>query len=965
MRRVFPLRQAENCGYGEADELQRKLPEKLEESNNKDSSKKPDEQNYASVKTADSTDKSMKKLLTNSCDSSIASGDENLPAANIINNKEAAVAWPSSNQKPPRASAYPVFTAGASHQYTSPHAGVPLDKVRQKLCSERQRSTSFSSHISVDSQSKLVKETTSNISKNQNERPLSAPKNRAYPDAFSRQNSFRTHSLRLTQLPDTVTLPDGGDEGPCYAVSDRRLVAPPFHTRSFSQATSEMSLSESSDFSSCFTKATESSSSRTLASESPSSKRSPVAGRPGRGNSPFKYLSARMVAEKLVKVLGKEKIRPQLSRPKLSNSSQCLQDNTADISCEVDQQQAVSSEAKVWDTYSKGSSMPSGCHVKQNSSGAIGIGHEHWVLQKDIHSRVQNANNARLTKGNSLDAVLNSGHPHSLEARALALEELAICLDKENTFWERKCKSGNLADYPVEVSVHDFNDLKNEIRKLCREKKDLALEVAGEIRTRIAEQDAAADQLKRLKSEMEAKVSAVEKDKQSLRESLERELERRGEEWNAKQEKMKVEERKMRERVKELAEDKVELQKVVASFKERENSWRAEAKNFECFISTLKQRMKTSEAEMGRQIQASADTIKQLKASDGELETLTQRNANLEMESSEMQKEVTRLRRVCNDQEMTIEGLWQELDEAVNGTFDCRSESMLRLQRELLRLAGVEQGLRNEVNAMHVELTGLKQDKCVAHIGTPADLVRLNQELQDNVAKLQSRVDVLQAENKNLSLSLRAAVRARRDAERNLKMSQFEERNRTRENLRALERVVERGDALITSKDTDESGRSFRHSLKEENFRVLNSKLQSREAELEQLDEEIIEVINTRDSLQMEVDDLHGRLIVANQRIRELERQVDNKEEVIEVLQADAEKYKKELSNLQNELPRIRRQRDEVHKEAEDMSREALRLTLELNEAKKVAEKLEEEVMLKEGQISILRGTYTNCDYFS
>ena len=84
--------------------------------------------------------------------------------------------------------------------------------------------------------------------------------------------------------------------------------------------------------------------------------------------------------------------------------------------------------------------------------------------------------------------------------------------------------------------------------------------------------------------------------------------------------------------------------------------------------------------------------------------------------------------------------------------------------------------------------------------------------------------------------------------------------------------------------------------------------------------------------------------------------QIGSKEEVIETLRAEIEKHGKEKMQLENELPQVRRQRDE-------MSKEVLRLTLEMAELKKIADKLEEEVMLKEGQISILRGSYTSTDY--
>mgnify|MGYP002775851570 FL=1 len=84
---------------------------------------------------------------------------------------------------------------------------------------------------------------------------------------------------------------------------------------------------------------------------------------------------------------------------------------------------------------------------------------------------------------------------------------------------------------------------------------------------------------------------------------------------------------------------------------------------------------------------------------------------------------------------------------------------------------------------------------------------------------------------------------------------------------------------------------------------------------------------------------------------------------MIEALRAEIEKHGKEKMQLENELPHVRRQRDEMGKEAEEMSKEVLRLTLEMAELRKIADKLEEEVMLKEGQISILRGSYTSTDY--
>ncbi|MCO5575445.1 hypothetical protein L7F22_029246 [Adiantum nelumboides] len=916
MRRVFPLRQADNCGYVGTEDLGFRPSEQIEET-----VKRINEQRFAFA----NSEKLLKKL-PNSCDSSIVSGDENL---NNINNYE-PTGRPPSHQKPPRASAYPIFTAGASHHYTSSHSTAPG---KQKLSMEKQRAASFSSNLSYEAQTKLGKESYPSKQKSQLERPLSAPKNRPFTGK-SQQSSFRTQSLRHTQLPDSVTALLGGAVGGVgYALSDHPVDESPLHTRSFFQATSEGSFSESSDLSSCFTKATES-------SESSISKKSSVGGRPGRGSSPFKYLSARMVAEKLVKVLGKEKLKPQLDRP---------------ISCELQSSLALSKEQAV--NYKKEITKQDLCTEHSSLGSARNSNKNALELSVIVSPNVNNASYRNLRNGNYLKVETGCENQRSLEARAVAREELVLSLDKESTLWEAKYRSRVSEDNAPETVVPDFNNLKHEIIKLRKEKKDLALEVAQEIRARIFEQNVAADRLRHMKMESETKVAAIEKDKDNLQESLEKELERRGNEWCAKLEKIKAEERKLRERAKELAEDKVEFQKVVSSFKEREAASRVEIAQLESLISTLKQRLKASEVEMAQQMQASAGTLERMRSSDNELETLAQRITCLEIENSELQKEMTRLRRVCNDQEMTIEGLWKELDEAVNGSFECRSENLLRLQRELLRLAGVEQGLRSEITAIHTEMTRLKQDKIYAHAGSPADIVKLNQELQDRVVKLKSKAVDLQEENKKLTLSLRAAIRARRDAERTLKLFQLNEGSQAGETSTISERTV---DMIHANKESHS-----KNSALEENLRVLSSKLVSREAELKRLDEEIVETFNSKESLQMEVDDLHEKLLAANQRNRELEREVEKKEIALEMLQTDAERQSKELTNLQHELCHMRRQREAIQKETEDMSREALRLTLELNESKKAAEKLEEEVMLKEGQISILRGTYTTCDCLS
>jgi peptidoglycan hydrolase CwlO-like protein len=60
-------------------------------------------------------------------------------------------------------------------------------------------------------------------------------------------------------------------------------------------------------------------------------------------------------------------------------------------------------------------------------------------------------------------------------------------------------------------------------------------------------------------------------------------------------------------------------------------------------------------------------------------------------------------------------------------------------------------------------------------------------------------------------------------------------------------------------------------------IRILESKLTSREEEVDRLDKEVDKLVNSRDSLQIEVDDLHEKLCIANHQIQELGKKVSIK----------------------------------------------------------------------------------------
>lgn len=86
--------------------------------------------------------------------------------------------------------------------------------------------------------------------------------------------------------------------------------------------------------------------------------------------------------------------------------------------------------------------------------------------------------------------------------------------------------------------------------------------------------------------------------------------------------------------------------------------------------------------------------------------------------------------------------------------------------------------------------------------------------------------------------------------------------------------------------------------------------------------------------------------------------QLAQKEDLLSSLQCEKKDHLKELAKLRQELPRAERDRDQIQEEAEEIGREALRLSAEVEVLRRKVAQLEEDVMVKEGQISILRGSF-------
>jgi uncharacterized coiled-coil DUF342 family protein len=76
----------------------------------------------------------------------------------------------------------------------------------------------------------------------------------------------------------------------------------------------------------------------------------------------------------------------------------------------------------------------------------------------------------------------------------------------------------------------------------------------------------------------------------------------------------------------------------------------------------------------------------------------------------------------------------------------------------------------------------------------------------------------------------------------------------------------------------------------------------------------------------------------------------------------DLDKSSKQVEKLQLELCRMTEERDEMQEEANSMGREALHIGLEVELLHRRLLQLEEDLLLKDGQIAILRSRWEGVE---
>ncbi|KAK1316299.1 hypothetical protein QJS10_CPA05g00665 [Acorus calamus] len=568
------------------------------------------------------------------------------------------------------------------------------------------------------------------------------------------------------------------------------------------------------------------------------------------------------------------------------------------------------------------------------------------------------------------------------------VEERAVLLSEEHE-QEKLQKSG-----------YSMSALHQLIESVTDDRRKLSLDLSKQIRCRLSERSSAREAFKQVKADLDAKTWKLQREKEEVQISLEKELDRRSSDWSSKLEKYEAEEKRLRERVRELAEQNVALQREVSSIKGREEEFGNRAINSELQLNNLTVRMEELEMENNNLQLALTEWQERTQDAEADRGCVTRSFKEIEKENKELQKTVTNLQKMCSEQDKTISGLRNGFShEIVKQDSEDVDIVINKIQMEQLRLTGVEQMLRRELESSRLEIESLRLENINlldrlqgSGNGYEYSLFRLDKELCDRVECLQSQglsllEDIIQFSGELLeylksksrqcsepthSEEVHAGIDGTLLIEYNMRSRNYK---RAIECLRrSLQRVSqilhEKSEAERCQSDSTECGASVQVKgqemkadldleLKAETLlrETLKEKLWFKEVELEQLQTEVASLVRVRDILRGEFQTEQDKVSRLTHDIKKLEFQVMKKDETINQLQIQLQECTKELSVVKGLLPKVTNERDTLWEEVKQYSENTMLLNCEVLSLRKKIEDLDEEVNMREGQITILKNS--------
>ncbi|XP_022745154.1 protein bicaudal D-like isoform X2 [Durio zibethinus] len=463
----------------------------------------------------------------------------------------------------------------------------------------------------------------------------------------------------------------------------------------------------------------------------------------------------------------------------------------------------------------------------------------------------------------------------------------------------------------------DISSLIQTIRHLTEEKINLALEVSDLLQSRIAERACAAEELRMARAELESQTKKLEKEKHEIELGLEKELDRRSSDWSLKLEKYQLEEQRLRERVRELAEQNVSLQREVASFNEKEtenrNIMMYSAEQLKELTRTV-ERLNDEHQDLRQNLSQSEEKYR---AAIGDLDCIRRNFGEKEKECKELQKSITRLLRTCSEQKKTIEGLREGYNEEIEKkqSMEKNEKQVKKLQMEQMRLTGVELALRREVESFRLEVDSLRHDNIDLSNrikGNGKDIgaltFKLDKELWNRVCCLQNQGLSMLNECTHLSSKLIEFIKGRASQlqetqqgldgqfiiESDMKVLGFKRgiESLTR-SLRTISTLLHEKSGSVASNshsvcmdpdgstklNNQSSEEIIRAELKAETLltSLLREKLYSKELEVEQLQAELAAAVRGNDILRCEAQIAMDNISCLTHRLKDLELQVNSR----------------------------------------------------------------------------------------
>ncbi|KAJ7971709.1 Calpain-type cysteine protease DEK1 [Quillaja saponaria] len=136
---------------------------------------------------------------------------------------------------------------------------------------------------------------------------------------------------------------------------------------------------------------------------------------------------------------------------------------------------------------------------------------------------------------------------------------------------------------------------------------------------------------------------------------------------------------------------------------------------------------------------------------------------------------------------------------------------------------------------------------------------------------------------------------------------------------------------------------------------LLREKLYSKDLEFEQLQAELATAVRGNDILRCEVQNTLDNLSCLTHKLKDHKLQILEKDENINRLKSDLQESIKELTNMRGVLPKVSNERHLMWEEVKQYREKNTQLNSEVNALEKKIDILDEDLVLKEGQITILK----------